>query len=206
VFGRSAPFITAQSGDYAAFYQPLNTYLTQVSGLTPATGQSLIYGASAWEARALIAADIPNLPASKITSGVFSDIQIPGSIARDSEVAAAISAITAASIGALTQTTADTRYVKQTDVEFKARAKSGYISPFQDSPTKSGDNVTQVVWRSVRGGNASTRLLTMDFFYTGDDLSSIELTDHRRLTAGDSDARIRKRYETNGEVWYEEIV
>jgi len=35
---------------------------------------------------------------------------------------------------------------------------------------------------------------------------AIELTDHRRLANGDSDARIRKRYETSGEVWYEEIV
>ena len=36
--------------------------------------------------------------------------------------------------------------------------------------------------------------------------NTLEYTDHRRLALGDSDARIRKRYELSGEVWYEEIV
>jgi hypothetical protein len=97
-------------------------------------------------------------------------------------------------------------YTSKTDLDFQTRAKAGYLSPTQDPPTLTGENVTQIVWRSVRNGDASTRLLTMDFFYAGEDLSSIELTDHRRLTAGDADARIRKRYEPSGEIWYEVIV
>ena len=54
----------------------------------------------------LSAADIPNLPASKITSGTFLDSQIPASIARDSEVdtlaRAAISLTTTGTSGAAT--------------------------------------------------------------------------------------------------------
>jgi hypothetical protein len=203
VFGRAGN-VTALFGDYSAFYQPLDSDLTAFSGLAPATGQFLAYGSTAWESRGLIAADIPNLPASKITSGVFSDIQIPGSIARDSEVAAAIAEITAASIGALTQATADTRYTKISEQDFKLRAWSGYLKQ-QDPPTKIGSKITQIVFRTIRLTGAP--LLTIDYTYTsGGKVATITFTDHRRLTAGDSGARIKKHFEPSGEVWSEVIV
>jgi hypothetical protein len=144
------------------------------------------------------------LPASKITSGTIDDVRISSNITRDTELTAAIAAITAASIGALTQSVADTRYTQISGARFKARALYGY-EPFEDAPTKSGSKIIQKIWRSVRNGNASTKLLTIDYFYTGSKVSSMELTDHRRLTAGDSDARIRKHVEPTLEIWYEEI-
>lgn len=80
--------------------QPSDSDLTTIAALTPTTGQLLIFGASAWGSRVLADTDIPNLPASKITTGTLSDSVIPSTIARDSEVTAAIAAITPASIGA----------------------------------------------------------------------------------------------------------
>lgn len=71
-------------------YQPFSVFLTAIAGLSPSTGHFLKFGTSAWESGGLIAADIPNLDASKITTGAFLDSQIPSSIARDSEVSSAI--------------------------------------------------------------------------------------------------------------------
>ena len=71
--------------------QASNVGLTAIAALNPTTGQFLRYGASAWTATALLSSDIPNLDASKITTGTFGDSQIPSTIARDSEVSSAIS-------------------------------------------------------------------------------------------------------------------
>lgn len=72
--------------------QPVNVNLTTIAGLTPSTGQFLRFGTLAWESQVLTAGDIPNLSAAKITSGTLADSVIPASIARDSEVTAAITA------------------------------------------------------------------------------------------------------------------
>lgn len=98
------------AGRHAGVLQPFSAGLSQIAGLSPSSGFFIAYDGVSWAARALLAADIPNLSASKITTGTINDSQIPASIARDSEVAAAIAAITAASIGALTQAVADTLY------------------------------------------------------------------------------------------------
>lgn len=47
VFGRTGA-VTAQAGDYGAFYQPLNANLTTVAGLTPTTGNIIQSVAGAW--------------------------------------------------------------------------------------------------------------------------------------------------------------
>jgi hypothetical protein len=69
--------------------------LQAIAALAPAQNALLMRGTSAWEARALLAADIPNLDAGKITTGTFADSQIPASIARDTEVSSAIEAFRA---------------------------------------------------------------------------------------------------------------
>ena len=208
VFGRIG-IVTAQSTDYAAFYQPLDSDLTTFSGLTPTTGQLLAYGASAWESRELLAADIPGLPATKIVSGVFADIQIPGSIARDSEVAAAIAAITAASIGALTQSVADTLYEPilsptgtasapgflsyngtakswRTVIDsFKIRALSNYpqYPGYYQEFTYSGSKVSVVTYWNKQTDAISPsdrfKLLTQTFTYSGSKVASIAFLNDR---------------------------
>jgi hypothetical protein len=65
--------------------QPANAKLTTIAGLTGTTPIR-----SDGSNGALKAAEIPNLDASKTTTGTFLDSQIPASIARDSEVTAAI--------------------------------------------------------------------------------------------------------------------
>lgn len=67
--------------------QTSNAKLTTIVGLTGATPIR-----SDGSNGALTAAEIPNLDAAKITTGTFADSQIPASIARDTEVAAAITA------------------------------------------------------------------------------------------------------------------
>lgn len=82
--------------------QGLDPDLQAIAGLTT-TGFILRTGNGAATARSLTVSDIPSLPASIIGSGVFADAQIPTSIARDSEVTAAIAAITATDVGAQPQ-------------------------------------------------------------------------------------------------------
>jgi hypothetical protein len=75
--------------------QPAAAKLTTISALTGTTPIR-----SDGSNGALTAAEIPNLDASKTTTGTFADSQIPASIARDSEVSAAIAGVTTTSIGA----------------------------------------------------------------------------------------------------------
>lgn len=56
--------------------------LATIGQLTPQGNDLLIFSGSDWSSRKLTAADIPNLPANKIASGVLSDSAIPAAIAR----------------------------------------------------------------------------------------------------------------------------
>ncbi len=57
-------------------YQPLDTDLTAIAGLTHSNRHVLISDGSTWTRRALVAEDIPNLSAAKITSGTLDNARL----------------------------------------------------------------------------------------------------------------------------------
>ena len=76
VFGRTGA-IAAASGDYAAFYQPIDADLSTIAALTPTSGNLIRGNGTAWQSIALVAADIPNLDAAKIATGTIAIARIP---------------------------------------------------------------------------------------------------------------------------------
>lgn len=91
VFGRTG-VVGAQSGDYTAAQVGALAIANDLSDLSsPSIARTNLGLGSLATKSSLLAADIPNLDAGKITTGVFADSQIPGSIARDSEVQNAVS-------------------------------------------------------------------------------------------------------------------
>jgi hypothetical protein len=65
--------------------QPLDTDLTTIAGLTHSNRSVLISDGSTWTRRALVAGDIPYLPAEKITSGTLDNARLsfdPSSFAK----------------------------------------------------------------------------------------------------------------------------
>ncbi|MBD1864185.1 MULTISPECIES: hypothetical protein [Trichocoleus] len=91
VFGRSG-VVNAQSGDYTAAQVGALAIANNLSDLnSAATARNNLGLGSLAVKNSLVAIDIPDLDAAKITTGVFTDSQIPASIARDSEVTTAIS-------------------------------------------------------------------------------------------------------------------
>lgn len=84
----------ATPGDIGA--QPASAKLSIIAGLS---GNNLLRADGTTSA--ITAAEVPTLDAAKINTGTFTDSQIPASIARDAEVAAAIAGVTASSIGAI---------------------------------------------------------------------------------------------------------
>ncbi|HEY9748025.1 MAG TPA: hypothetical protein V6C63_05075, partial [Allocoleopsis sp.] len=91
VFGRTG-VIGAQSGDYTAAQVGALAIANDLSDLSsPSIARTNLGLGSLATKSSLLAADIPNLDAGKITTGVFADSQIPASIARDSEVQNAVS-------------------------------------------------------------------------------------------------------------------
>jgi hypothetical protein len=92
VFGRTG-VVGAQPGDYTAAQVGALAIASDLSDLnSPSIARTNLGLGSLATKSSLLAADIPNLDAAKITTGVFGDSQIPASIARDSEVQSAVSA------------------------------------------------------------------------------------------------------------------
>jgi hypothetical protein len=92
VFGRTG-VVGAQPGDYTAAQVGGLAIASDLSDLnSPSIARTNLGLGSLATKSSLLAADIPNLDAAKITTGVFGDSQIPASIARDSEVQSAVSA------------------------------------------------------------------------------------------------------------------